>query len=71
MDDIKNMKQKDLIDVLGKDNKEAKDFISKLVQVNPGKRMSAEEALKHPYMKDFHNPKDEQDFKGEIKLAVN
>ena len=41
MDDVKNMKQKDLIDILGKDNKDAKDFINKLVQINPTKRMSA------------------------------
>lgn len=40
MDDVKNMKQKDLIDILGKDNKEAKDFILKLIQINPNKRMS-------------------------------
>lgn len=29
---------------------EAKDFITKLIQVNPSKRMSASEALKHPWI---------------------
>lgn len=38
---------------------EALDLLSKLMQFNPEKRISAEEALKHPYCAQFYNPDDE------------
>ena len=71
MDDIKYMKQRDLNELLGKENSKAKDFIMKLLHINPKKRMSAVEALAHPYMSDFHNTKEEVDFKGKIDLPIN
>ena len=30
---------------------EAKDLIKKMLEINPGNRLSAEEVLKHPWMK--------------------
>ena len=30
------------------------DFLSKLLQFNPNKRLKVEEALKHPYVAEFH-----------------
>ena len=38
---------------------EALDLMSKLMHFNPDKRISAEEALRHPYCAQFHNPADE------------
>ena len=32
-------------------SKECKDLISKMVQVNPEKRLSAEQALNHPWFR--------------------
>ncbi len=38
---------------------EAIDFLRKLLQFNPKKRLTAEEALRHPYISKFYSPKDE------------
>ena len=35
------------------------DFITKLLVFNPDKRMTVDEALKHQYLKEFHNPDEE------------
>lgn len=34
---------------------DALDLLKKLLVFNPNQRLTAEEALQHPYMKDFHN----------------
>lgn len=39
--------------------KEAVDFLGKLLGFNPATRMTVEEALKHPYLKVYHDPDDE------------
>jgi len=33
------------------------DLLEKLLELNPHKRISALEALRHPYFKDIHEPK--------------
>jgi serine/threonine protein kinase len=38
---------------------EAEDLLSKLLEYDPEKRLSAEEALRHPYFKDLHTEEDE------------
>ena len=35
------------------------DLLLKCLQFNPKKRLTAEEALEHPYVADFHNPEEE------------
>ncbi|XP_052256197.1 mitogen-activated protein kinase 15-like isoform X2 [Dreissena polymorpha] len=39
--------------------KDAIDLCRKLLQFNPDKRITADEALRHPYVGRFHNPKEE------------
>lgn len=39
---------------------DALDLLHALLQFNPDKRLSAEQALKHPYVKRFHNAADEK-----------
>jgi mitogen-activated protein kinase 15 len=38
---------------------EAEDLLRRLLHFNPHKRITAEEALRHPYVAQFHNPADE------------
>jgi mitogen-activated protein kinase 15 len=49
------------------------DLLLKLLVFNPKKRLTAEEALEHPYVADFHNPDEEIicDHKIEIPLDDN
>lgn len=50
---------------------EALDLLSKLMQFNPDKRISAEEALRHPYCAQFHNPDDEPSAPGIITIPID
>lgn len=38
---------------------EAFDLIGKMLEFNPTKRITVEEALRHPYLADFHDSDDE------------
>ena len=40
----------------GSIDSEARDLISRLLVFNPNERLTAEEALSHPFMKEFHDP---------------
>ena len=40
-------------------NYAALDLLSKLLEFNPEKRITVDEALEHDYLKDLHDPEDE------------
>lgn len=41
---------------------QALDLMLQCLQFNPDKRVRAADALKHPYVAEFHNPDDEPDY---------
>ena len=45
--------------------------MTKLLTFNPKKRLTADEALEHPYVAQFHNAADEPSCKGPIKIPID
>ncbi|KAH8581813.1 mitogen-activated kinase 1 [Cryptosporidium sp. chipmunk genotype I] len=52
-------------------NEQALDLLDKLLQFNPNKRISANDALKHPFVSIFHNPNDEPNCAHIITIPIN
>lgn len=52
-------KSRSLQDMFRNAPPDALDLMTKLLQFNPDKRLSAEEALRHPYVAQFHDEADE------------
>ena len=50
---------------------EAIDLLRKLLLFNPEKRLTAEEALRHPYVSQFHNPDFEPAYNGIIPISLD
>jgi len=50
---------------------EALDLLRRLLQFSPTKRISAEAALSHPYVSQFHNPEDEPRPNGVIQIPID
>jgi len=49
----------------------AVDLLRRLLEFNPEKRITAEEALRHPYLAQFHNPADEPSCDHIITIPIN
>lgn len=49
----------------------ALDLMRRLLNFNPEKRLSAEEALRHPYLCEFHNPVEETVSESAIRVPID
>lgn len=52
-------------------SEDAIDLIKKLLTFNPKHRMTVEQALQHPYVKDFHCPQEEITCERPIPISMN
>lgn len=50
---------------------DALDLLKKLLQFNPNKRLTAEQALEHPYLSKFHDPATEPNSPHPIKISID
>jgi mitogen-activated protein kinase 15 len=62
---------KPFLQVFPKASSEAGDLLRKLLHFNPYKRLTAEEALRHPYLAQFHNPIDEPSCNRIVRIPID
>mmetsp|Transcript_7855 Transcript_7855/g.7341 ORF Transcript_7855/g.7341 Transcript_7855/m.7341 type:complete len:145 (-) Transcript_7855:21-455(-) len=65
-----NIRSSELNRNLSEDEKKMSDFIKKCLQVDPGQRMSCEEALRHDWFKDILQEK-ERELDSRFSLNLN
>lgn len=62
LESIPPSRQISLNEVFSGASAQALDLMSQCLHFNPDKRVRAADALKHPYVAEFHNPDDEPDY---------
>ena len=50
---------------------DALDLLARLMHFNPDRRISPEDALRHPYCAQFHNPQDEPTAPATITIPID
>jgi len=60
-----------LVDMYPRASAEARDLLRKLLMFNPDKRITAEQALNHPYLAQFHNEVEEPVVGKTIELIID
>jgi len=60
-----------LSEIFPKATEEARDLLRRLLMFNPEKRITADDALKHPWLAQFHNEAEEPVHTGNIELVID
>jgi mitogen-activated protein kinase 15 len=71
LDALPQTKTKPLHEFFPTASDEALDLLRNLLKFNPFKRFTAEQALKHPYVTQFHNPADEPVCDKIIRISID
>ena len=71
LESLPSTKTKRLRDMFPTAPDDALDMLRNLLQFNPTKRLTAEQALKHPYIAQFHNPDDEPICTRKIHIPID
>ncbi len=48
---------------------DALDLLDRMLDMNPSRRITVEEALNHPFLETMHDPEDEPSFEGAIDFS--
>lgn len=68
---ITTQKTKSFTQIFSSEGKDALDLLRKLLAFSPSQRITVEDALKHPYVRNFHCAADEINCNRTIKLPVD
>lgn len=71
LESLPPIRQKKLRDVFPTASDDAIDLMRKLMHFNPKKRLTAEQALKHPYVAQFHDPENEPVCTKRINIPID
>lgn len=71
LNQINQGKKKSFSTAFGSMDKNGLDLLRKLLTFNPKHRYTVEEALEHPYLKDFHDLEEEISYRGAIRIPVD
>jgi mitogen-activated protein kinase 15 len=63
--------KKDIHTIFPQANDDAADLLRRLLVFDPDKRMTAAEALRHPYVSHFHDPNNEPRCSRPIMIPIN
>lgn len=62
---------KDVRSIFPKASRDAADLLKKLLVFDPAKRLTAADALRHPYVANFHDPANEPRCTRPITIPIN
>jgi len=68
LDTLPEAPKRPLLSIMRYDDEDALDLLSKLLEIDPSKRITAAEAIVHPYLRAFHDPTDEPVCTEELNL---
>lgn len=71
LDSLPPTRKKGFHDFFPSASEDALDLVRKLLQFNPSKRLSVEQALQHRYVRQFHNPDDEPNCPHHIRISID
>lgn len=71
MNQINIGKKRSFATFFGSIDPDALDLLNHLLVFNPSQRFTAEEALEHPYLKDFHDSSEEIEYDGVIEIPMD
>jgi len=71
LESVPKARPKPLAEMFPRASSEALDLLRMCFQFNPSRRITAKEALRHPFVVQFHNPDDEFDCDRVLRISVD
>ena len=71
LESLPQAKPRRLRDMFPTASDDALDLLRNLLQFNPNRRLTADQALRHPYVAQFHNPEDEPVCTRKINIPID